>query len=60
LRLESESFEKIFSFRAAGALPATEKEANEIFAAYMDQVEHVIEVVDQLDGTTGTASVSPT
>src|SRR6266576_3973931 len=53
LRLESEPFEKIFSFRAAGALPATENEANEIFAAYMDQVERVIEVVDQLDGTTG-------
>src|SRR2546430_482158 len=57
LRLESEPFEKIFSFRAAGALPATENEANEIFAAYMDQVERVIEVVDQLDGA---ASVSPT
>src|SRR4030081_1193509 len=39
LHLQSEPFERIFSFRAAGALPATETEANEIFAAYMDQVE---------------------
>src|SRR6267143_200694 len=55
LHLESEPFERIFSFRAAGAFPATENEANEIFAAYMDQVERVIEVVDQLDRPTGTA-----
>src|SRR6267142_4146587 len=58
LQLQSEPFERIFSFRAAGALPATENETNEIFAAYMDQVERVIEVVDQLDKTAA-ANVSP-
>lgn len=49
LRLEMFPFERIFAFRASGALPSSEKEANEIFAAYMDQIERVIEVVDQLD-----------
>src|SRR5882762_9780179 len=33
LKLDSQPFERIFEFRAAGTLPATEKEANEIFAA---------------------------
>jgi len=49
LKLDSQPFERIFEFRSAGTLPATEKEANEIFAAYMDQVERVIEVVDELN-----------
>jgi len=49
LKLDSQPFERIFEFRAAGTLPATEKEANEIFAAYMTQVEGVIEVVDELN-----------
>jgi predicted nucleotidyltransferase len=49
LKLNPEPFEQIFEFRASGNFPATEKEANEIFGAYMDQVEQVIEVVDELD-----------
>jgi predicted nucleotidyltransferase len=56
LQLNNEPFERIFEFRASGVLPATEKEANEIFGAYMDQVERVIEVVDRLDNP---ESVSP-
>jgi hypothetical protein len=49
LKLNPEPFEQIFEFRASGNFPTTEKEANEIFGAYMDQVEQVIEVVDELD-----------
>jgi|SRR5215472_15425413 len=49
LQLDGQVFESIFEFRAAGQLPPTEKEANDIFAVYMDQVEKVIEVVDQMD-----------
>jgi predicted nucleotidyltransferase len=49
LKLDPAPFERIFEFRASDNLPRTEKEANEIFAAYMDQVERVIEVVDELD-----------
>lgn len=49
LKLDTAPFERIFEFRTSDNLPGTEKEANEIFAAYMDQVERVIEVVDELD-----------
>lgn len=56
LQLETEPFERIFEFRASSNLPEDEKAANEIFGAYMDQIERVIEAVDRL---TGTAGVSP-
>jgi hypothetical protein len=55
LKLDNEVFEKIFAFRATGDLPATEKEANEVFAVYMDQIELVIEDVDEMDRARGTA-----
>jgi hypothetical protein len=47
--LDAEPFEKIFTFRASEYVPPTDKEANEIFAAYMDQLQRVIEVVDEFD-----------
>src|SRR6266850_205382 len=47
--LEAESFEKIFAFRSSDYLPPTEKEANDIFAAYMAQIDRVIQVVDEFD-----------
>ena len=47
--LDPEPFEKIFAFRASDYLPSTDKEANDIFAAYMAQLERVIEVVDEFD-----------
>ena len=47
--LDIESFEKIFAFRASEYLPPSEKEANDIFAAYMEQIDHVIQVVDEFD-----------
>src|SRR6266478_3910484 len=45
--LDAESFEKIFAFRATNYSPPTEKEANDIFAAYMTQIQRVIQVVDE-------------
>jgi predicted nucleotidyltransferase len=45
--LESDPFEKIFAFRASDYVPPSEKEANDIFAAYMEQIDHIIQVVDE-------------
>jgi hypothetical protein len=47
--LNGEPFERIFEFRASDYLPPNEKEANEIFAAYMEQLQQVVEVVDEFD-----------
>jgi predicted nucleotidyltransferase len=52
-KLEAEPFEKIFSFRANAYTPPTDKEANDIFAAYMAQIERVIEVVDEFGNPRG-------
>ena len=48
LQLDQTPFERIFEFRAKDSLPASEAEANEIFAAYIDQIEQVVEAVDNL------------
>ncbi len=48
LHLDPLPFERIFEFRASDDLPSSEKEANEIFGAYMNEIEHVIEAVDAL------------
>lgn len=45
--LNAEPFEKIFAFRASEYVPPGEKEANDIFAAYLEQLQHVVEVVDE-------------
>jgi hypothetical protein len=47
--LDFEPFEKIFAFRATDYLPPSEKEANEIFASYLTQIQRVIETVDEFD-----------
>jgi predicted nucleotidyltransferase len=52
LKLDPTPFEKIFEFRASGKLPSSEKEANEIFGAYLLQIEQVVEAVDQLETAT--------
>jgi hypothetical protein len=44
--LDPEPFETIFAFRATDYLPPNEKEANDIFAAYLTQIDRVIQVVD--------------
>ena len=49
LKLDLAPFEKIFEFRTTGALPRSEKEANDLFAAYMFQIEQVVEAVDELE-----------
>lgn len=53
LRLDPKPFEQIFAMRATGELPANDEEANELFGAYMSQIEQVVEAVDetQLAGT---------
>jgi hypothetical protein len=49
--LDPDPFEKIFAFRSSSYLPPGEKEANDIFAAYMMQLDRVIQVVDEFDRT---------
>jgi predicted nucleotidyltransferase len=48
LRLDPTPFERIFEFRTGGNLPTSEKEANELFGAYLFQIEQVVEAVDNL------------
>jgi len=60
LQLDVTPFERIFEFRAGGNLPASEKEANELFGAYMFQIELVVETVDELGRDGGPTHPSPT
>ncbi len=46
--LDGAPFERIFALRETGARPATETEANELFAAYMTQIERVVDAVDRM------------
>ncbi len=48
LELNPEPFERIFQLRATGEQPATDQETNELFAAYMAEVERVVEAVDEM------------
>jgi hypothetical protein len=48
LKLDSGPFERIFEFRKSDVLPQSESEANELFGAYMFQIEQVVEAVDEL------------
>jgi predicted nucleotidyltransferase len=48
LRLDLTPFERIFEFRSGGNLPSSEKEANDLFGAYLIQIEQVAEAVDEL------------
>ena len=52
LKLDPAPFERIFEFRASDKLPSSEKEANEIFGAYLLQIEQVVEAIDQLEEAT--------
>ena len=47
LQLDPEPFERIFAMRSTGEQPATDEEANELFGAYMVQIEQVVEAVDE-------------
>ena len=54
LKLEGEPFERIFDLRESGATATlTEVEANDLFAAYLAQIESVIEAVDKIDNQKG-------
>jgi predicted nucleotidyltransferase len=48
LNLDPVPFERIFDFRSGQALPGSEQEANEIFGAYLQEIEKVTEAVDEL------------
>ena len=49
LKLDGSPFEKIFELRAKAKSTLTEAESNRVFAAYMAQIERVIEDVDRLE-----------
>ncbi|HWW76787.1 MAG TPA: hypothetical protein VNZ44_15420, partial [Pyrinomonadaceae bacterium] len=50
LNLDGAVFERVFALREAGASASLgEREADDLFAAYMAQVERVIEAVDRLE-----------
>lgn len=48
LKLDPTPFERVFELRNDGKLPSSDKEANDLFSAYMFQIEHVVEAVDEL------------
>lgn len=52
LELDGEPFEQIFDLRANEEVALTEVEANDLFTAYMLQIERVIEAVDGLENQT--------
>ena len=47
LNLDGEPFERIFAIRASDQIPGSEEEANDLFGAYMLQIERVVEDVDE-------------
>ncbi len=47
--LNPEPFEKIFAMRTSDYVPPDENEANDIFAAYMEQLQHMVEAADEFD-----------
>jgi predicted nucleotidyltransferase len=53
LKLDAAPFERIFELRNDENLPSSEKEANDLFASYMFQIEQVVEAVDELRQTKG-------
>lgn len=48
LKLDLAPFEKVFDLSNDGNMPSSEKAANDLFAAYMFQIEQVVEAVDEL------------
>jgi dTDP-glucose pyrophosphorylase len=48
LQLDPAPFDRIFELRTEEKLPSSEKEANDLFAVYMFQIEQVVEAVDEL------------
>jgi len=52
LHLDPTPFERIFEFRASDRLPSSEIEVNDLFGAYVFQIEQVVEAVDELKTAT--------
>ena len=50
LELDATPFERILELRTGKASPLTDPHANDLFSAYMAQIERVIEVVDRIEG----------
>jgi predicted nucleotidyltransferase len=48
LGLDGDAFKQIFNLRESGQTLLTEVEANDLFGAYLQQIERVIEAVDRL------------
>ncbi len=48
-KLDGEPFERIFDLRETGVRPATDTETNDLFAAYLAQIERVVAAVDRLN-----------
>jgi predicted nucleotidyltransferase len=46
--LDAAPFERLFALRESGEKPASEREAHELFASYLAEIEKVIEAVDEL------------
>ena len=55
LKLDLTPFERIFEFRTSNSLPQSEKEVNELFAQYIEQIEHVVEDIDMLANSNSSA-----
>jgi predicted nucleotidyltransferase len=51
--LDATPFERIFRLRESGARPADEIEANDLFAAYLAEIDDVVAAVDQMAATAG-------
>ncbi len=51
LQLDGTPFERIFELRAGKGPALTEVEANNLFSAYMTEIERVIEAVDRIEGS---------
>ncbi len=50
LELDGAPFERILEMRTGKGLPLTEPDANNLFSAYMSQIERVIDAVDRIEG----------
>ena len=48
LKLDTSCFERIFALRTAESVPQSEKELNDLFGSYMEQIQRVVEDVDRL------------
>jgi len=49
LELDGAPFERILDLRTGKASPLTEADANNLFSAYLAQIERVIDAVDQIE-----------